>query len=119
MMASAALIALLAIAAPAQAHHSTSMFDATKSVTVAGTVRQFQWTNPHCFIQLVETTSSGPAEWSIELAAPQELARIGWNRTSLSAGDKITLVIHPMHDGSRGGRLVSATGAKGRIGAHL
>ena len=55
--------------APAQAHHAGAMFDATKSVTLTGTIREFQWTSPHCFIQLMETTPSGLAEWSIEMRA--------------------------------------------------
>jgi hypothetical protein len=118
---SSVLLTLLAfgVAVPAEAHHSGAMFDSGKSVTVTGTVREFQWTNPHCFIQLVETTSSGPAEWSVEMAAPLELARIGWKRTTLSVGDKLTVVMHPMHDGSRGGRFVSATGPKGPLGSHI
>jgi hypothetical protein len=112
-----ALLALAA-AAPAEAHHSTAMYDAAKSVTVVGTVRDFQWTNPHSFLQLVETTPSGAVEWSIEMAAPVELGRIGWKRTTMNPGDKVTVVIHPMRNGSHGGRLVSASGANGPLGAH-
>jgi hypothetical protein len=108
----------LGLAVPAEAHHSTAMYDAAKSVTVVGTVREFQWTNPHSFLQLVETTPSGVVEWSIEMAAPIELGRIGWSRTSISAGEKLTVVIHPMRDGSHGGRLVSAAGPNGRVGTH-
>jgi hypothetical protein len=110
------LLALLSLglAAPAQAHHSGSMFDASKSVTLTGTVRDFQWTSPHCFIQLAETTPSGLAEWSIEMGAPVQLARFGWKKSTLRPGDKATIVVHPLRDGGKGGLFVSGTDGDGK-----
>jgi hypothetical protein len=107
-------LACLGLAAPAQAHHAGAMFDATKSVTLSGTVREFQWTSPHCFIQLVETTPSGLAEWSIEMGAPVQLARFGWKKSTLQPGDKATIVVHPLHDGGKGGLFVSGMDGGGK-----
>jgi hypothetical protein len=107
----AALAALTVL--PAVAHHSGAMFDDNKSITLQGTVKQYQWTNPHCWIQLVVPDQTGMAEWSVEMGAPMELFRNGWRPGTLRAGDKITVVIHPMRDGSHGGLYVSAIAADG------
>jgi hypothetical protein len=107
-------IALL-LALPAFAHHSGAMFDDKKSVTLNGTVKAFQWTNPHCFIQmLVPEKGADPVEWSVEMGAPFEVIRTGFKPKSLQPGDKITVVIHPMRDGSHGGLFVSAVTAEGK-----
>jgi hypothetical protein len=108
----AALVALTVL--PAAAHHSGAMFDDQKSVTLRGTVKQFQWTNPHCWIQLDVPDQKGAIEWSVEMGAPVELFRNGWRPGTMKAGDKVTVVIHPMRDGSRGGLFVSAIAADGR-----
>ena len=108
-----AAIAALAML-PATAHHSGAMFDDVKSVTLVGTVKQFQWTNPHCWIQVMVPSHDGPREWSVEMGAPFELFRGGWRPNTLKAGDTITVVLHPMRDGTRGGLYVSATDANGK-----
>jgi hypothetical protein len=102
--------AVLATASTASAHHSFAMFDNTKSVTLDGTVKEFQWTNPHAWVQLVvkDPVTGKDAEWSIEGGSPNGLARQGWKRTSLKPGDKASIVIHPLKDGTPGGSLVSA-----------
>lgn len=106
---------LPSIATLAVAHHSGAMFDDTKSITLTGTVKQFQWTNPHCWIQLLVPAQNGPSvEWSVELGAPFELFRTGMRPTTLKAGDKITVVVRPIRDGSRAGLFVSATGPDGK-----
>jgi hypothetical protein len=99
----------------ATAHHSFAMFDAKQSVTLHGVVKEFRWTNPHVFIQLIATDDGGMAagEWSIELTSPEHLARAGWKPGTLKSGDKVTVVVHPIRDGSRGGQFVSAIAADG------
>ncbi len=94
-------LALLAGPNLAQAHHSFAMYD---------TVREFQWTNPHAVVWLLVPSASGdPALWSIELpTGPGNLARIGWSKHSLSAGDKVALDINPLRDGRSGGSLKKA-----------
>ena len=106
--------ALVLAAVPAGAHHSFAMFDQARTVKLNGTVTQFQWTNPHSFIELdVLTKSGGTEHWSIELNSPNNLTRQGWKRTSIKRGDKVTVTISPLRDGKKGGlfsRIVLADG---------
>jgi hypothetical protein len=99
---------------PAGAHHSGAMFDATRTVTLQGTVKAFQWTNPHCFIQLLVKGPSGQKEWSVEMGSPGQLYRNGWRPGSIRAGEPLTVVINPLRDGTAGGVYVSATTADGK-----
>jgi hypothetical protein len=109
-------IAVMLTAGSALAHHSFAMFDQSKSVTLQGTIKDFRWTNPHVFIQLLVKTEGGSeAEWSIEMSSPEHLARVGWRPGTLKPGDKVSLVIHPMRDGSTGGQYLSGTGPDGPL----
>jgi len=110
---SIALAAALVTAAPVLAHHSFAMFDTRQEVTLSGTVREFQWTNPHSWLQLNVAKGSGTVEYSIELGSPNTMSRKGWRRTTFKPGDRVTVVINPMRDGSPGGALVSAVDAQG------
>ena len=95
------------------AHHSAAMFDEQKSVTLQGTVKLFQWTNPHCWIQILVSGPREPTEWSVEMGSPAQLYNKGWKPGTLKAGDKIIVVIHPLRDGTDGGVFVWATDAAG------
>jgi hypothetical protein len=101
------------------AHHSRSMFDQTKQVTLVGTVKEFQWTNPHCWIQVLvpdpSNPSAEPLEWGVEMGAPVELMRKGWKPGSLLPGDKVTILVNPLRDGQHGGLVLSVTGPDGKI----
>jgi hypothetical protein len=100
-------IALSPAAAPA--HHSMSMFDQQKRVTVTGTVRQFQWTNPHCYIQMVAKDEAGKdVEWSMEMGAPMYLYANGWRPSSLKPGSRVTVTINPLRNGKPGGVVITA-----------
>jgi hypothetical protein len=99
---------------PAFSHHSFAMFDRSKQVTLTGTVKTFEWTNPHSWLQLDVPGARGTAEWSIELGSPNTMVRMGWRRTTFKPGDRVTVVIHPMRDGSSGGAFVSATDSSGK-----
>lgn len=110
-----AALALLTSAAPAYAHHSSAMFDMTKTETLTGTVKQFLWTNPHSYIQLmVKNAQGGEDEWSLEMTAPLHLQRLGWTKSSLHSGDHISVKIHPLRDGNKGGNVLEATAANGK-----
>ena len=113
------LIAITAMltASSALAHHSFAMFDQSKVVPVQGTVKDFRWTNPHVFIQLLVKNDQGvDEEWSIEMTSPEHLARVGWRPGTLKPGDKVILNIHPMRDGSiKGGQYLSGTGPDGPL----
>jgi hypothetical protein len=99
-----------AAASPAWAHHSFAMFDRSKQVSLVGTVKSFQYTNPHSWIQLVVMTPAGNAdEWTIEALSPNVLSRDGWKKNSLVPGQKVTVLISPLRDGTHGGNLISVT----------
>ena len=112
---SVALMMLVA-AVPVSAHHSFSMFDLKKEVVLQGVVRDFQWTNPHIWVQVLVTDESGKTvEWSIEGNSPSTLSRQGWSKRSLVAGEKITVTMHPLRDGTPGGSLVQIVRADGSV----
>ena len=114
----ARLIALVTVAVclaagTAAAHHSAAMFDANKQITLTGTVKEFQWTSPHCWIQILVTDptrpKAAPVQWGIEMDNPVGLSRHGWKPGSLKFGDTIVVVAHPLRDGGHGGQVVSVT----------
>ena len=111
----AALLATLLVAAPGYAHHSGAIFDPSKKVTLTGKVREFQWTNPHCWIQLLVPGATDEQEWSVEMGAPLQLYQGGWRPGTLKPGDEITVVVHPLRDGTRGGLFVAATRKDGTV----
>jgi hypothetical protein len=107
--------ALLAVAASAGAHHSPAMFDETKVSKLRGTVRVFQWHNPHCYVQLMVRDEKGRTqEWSLELGAPMYLYNKGWRPSTLKAGDEISVTYVPLRSGKPGGLLIDAAMADGR-----
>ena len=92
------------IGAPAYAHHSLAQFDREKTVAISGTVKAFDWANPHVLIEVVSEDAKGErVVWSIEGGTPTVMAHGGWRPTLLKPGDKISLSIHPRKDGSSGG----------------
>jgi hypothetical protein len=94
----------------AVAHHSFAMFDASKTVTLQGTVKEFHWTNPHSWIFLMVDNAEGqPAEWAIELGSPGGLARQGWVPKTLTPGMNVKVVIRPLKDGKNGGQFLAVT----------
>jgi Family of unknown function (DUF6152) len=103
-------IAFTLSAMPALAHHSFAMFDAEKKMTLDGTVKEFQWTNPHSWILLTVSDAQGKAEqWAIEMGGPSGLARQGWVPKTLTPGMKVQAVIHPLRDGTPGGQFMAVT----------
>jgi hypothetical protein len=114
-------VALAAIAAglfavPALAHHSFAMFDHEKTLAISGTVKEFEWTNPHAWIHITATDekTGRPVEWSFEMGSVGQIAAQGWKADTIKPGDKISVTMHPLKDGSRGGQYMSATLADGR-----
>jgi hypothetical protein len=90
------------------------MFDGTE-LTLTGTVREFQWTNPHSYIQLVvESDDGSEQEWSLEMGANAYLYNLGWRPLTVKAGDKLIVKIQPLRNGKAGGLLVDATTADGK-----
>lgn len=121
IIASALALALVIPGARAVAHHSMAMFDQSKTVKLSGTVREFQWTNPHCYIQLMVKDPSGKdVEWSLEMGAPMYLYAKGWRPSILKPGTPISVTINPLRNGDPGGVVLTAETADGKpIGQSL
>ena len=104
--------AALAPGGAALAHHSFAMFDQTKQVSVTGTVKDFQWTNPHAWIEVEDPQGK---LWGVELNSPNNLVRQGWKRTALKPGDKVTVVLNPLRSGQPGGLFNAVTLPSGQV----
>lgn len=102
----AAGIVSLGLSSPVIAHHSFVMFDRQKPIVLEGTVVQFQWTNPHVWIEMTGPDGrGGHAKWGVECTSVNMLRRQGWHHGSLHQGDRVKLLLYPLRDGSRGGQL--------------
>ncbi len=113
-----AAVAIYAI--PAFAHHSFAMFDAEKRMTLEGTVKEFQWTNPHSWILMMVKNQAGVEEqWAIELGAPGGLARQGWVPKTLTPGMQVSATIHPLKDGTHGGQFMAVKLPDGSIKGNI
>jgi phage-related protein len=98
------------------AHHSFAMFDLEKSIELHGVVKEFQWTNPHTWIQLIVTDENGEkTEWSLEGAPVNMLARRGWKHDSIKPGDEITIVGNALLDGRPGSTYTKITFTDGSV----
>ena len=91
------------------AHHAATMFDREQTVELVGTVRDFQWTSPHIWIQVqVENADGETEEWSVEGGTPSRLYRAGWRPTTFTPGDTVTIRGHPMRDGGKAALFIGA-----------
>ncbi len=97
-------------------HHSYAMFDLSKTVTLQGTIRDFQWTNPHSWIWIdVPDAQGATQQWGIEGMSPNYLARRGWSKHTLNPGDKVSVLIHPLKGAEHGGSFLSVTLPDGTV----
>ena len=104
------IVATLAFTIPTvMAHHSGIEFDAEKVIEITGSVKEFQFKNPHSWIQVVVPNSKGaPVEWSLEWGSPNTLGRQGIRPTSFPPGAKVTVRMNPMKNGAPGGMFIGA-----------
>ncbi len=111
ILAASILAGSLAAAGSALAHHSNSMYEPVTTVTLKGSVKAFQWTNPHAVIWVIVQPEGGgePQEWGVETTSPGVLTRNGWAHNSIKAGDRVSVEFKPLRDGSHGGFLKSIT----------
>ena len=96
--------ALLAISGAAMAHHSFAMFDQEHPIEIVGTVTEFKYTSPHCYIFLdVKGDDGTTTNWNLEGGAPSLLVRDGWSSKSIKPGDELRMTIDPLRSGAPGG----------------
>jgi translation initiation factor IF-1 len=111
----AASVVLLG-AIPAVAHHSNSAYQVDQVQTLVGVVKEWKWSNPHTWLYvMVDDGKGGKVEWAVEGRAPGVLGRVGWDRTILKAGDKVTVHMSPAKDGSHVGIIARVTKEDGTI----
>jgi hypothetical protein len=109
----AALLAGLSI--PVQAHHGSASFDTEKEITLKGTVTEWLWANPHCFLKIdVKDDSGAVRNWNVELGNPTDISARGFRRTTFKAGDEVTVTLQPVKSGAPVGRLRTVTVASGQ-----
>ena len=98
----------------AVAHHSFAMFDFSKKTNIHGTVKEFQWTNPHVvlWVNVPGKPGESAATWSLELTSPGNLTRAGWTRHAFAVGDEVIVELNPLRNGNHGGALIKATRVK-------
>lgn len=100
----------------AGAHHSFAMFDRDQTQTITGTVKQLELINPHGWLRVMVSDSSGAQnEWSLELGGAGQLQRFGWTQNTVHPGDRVVVQLHPLRDGSYGGQLISVTLPNGQV----
>jgi hypothetical protein len=107
---------LLTTAASAAGHHGVSTYDMQREVVLAGTIKEWRWGNPHTWLFLSVTAADGKLEeWSIEGAPPNWMTGQGWTTTSLKAGEKVSIRMHPSRVESRGGILMEVHQSDGKV----
>jgi hypothetical protein len=103
-------------AAPALSHHSGAMFEPEKVITLEGTVKQFEYTNPHSWLYVVvRGDQGGETLWGFEAEGPSALMRAGIRANALQPGDKVTVRTRPLRDGRPGGAWVTVTKSDGTV----
>ncbi len=109
-------VGALAAAAPTEAHHAFNMFALDQVVTVNGTVKDYQFKMPHVWFYMMMPGKEGAQEeWGFEAHSPNLVARKGWNINTLKPGDKLSVTMHPMRDGSHAASVIYVTLASGKV----
>jgi len=110
-------LALPATAIPAFAHHSYAEFDTDSKLTLQGTVKEFQWTNPHSWMLVMapNATTGEQEQWAVEFSSVSLLASRGWKPKTVVPGDKVEITFHPMRNGSHAGSYMAIKLPNGKL----
>jgi hypothetical protein len=96
------------VSVPLLAHHGAAALDTGKEITLKGTVTEWIWSNPHCFLQFDAKDQTGAVRnWAVETQNPTTMTQRGWSRTSFKAGDEVTVTLEPVKNGQPIGRLLT------------
>jgi len=99
--------ALLLVSVPLLAHHGAAALDTGKEITLKGTVTEWIWSNPHCFLKFDANDGTGTVRnWAVETQSPTSMTPRGWSRMSFKAGDEVTVTIEPVKNGQPIGRIL-------------
>ena len=109
------IFSLSVIPGSVSAHHGTASFDTSKDLTLKGTVTDWIWANPHCFLKFDAMDETGMVRnWAVEVSNPTDMTKRGWARSSFKVGDMVTVNLQPVKNGAPIGRLRSVTLPDGR-----
>lgn len=105
---SIAALSVLLVSVPLLAHHGAAALDTGKEITLKGTVTEWIWSNPHCFLQFDAKDETGTVRnWAVETQNPTAMTQRGFSRTLFKAGDEVTVIIEPVKNGQPIGRLLT------------
>ena len=108
--------ALLVISIPVFAHHGNAAYDYQKTVTLKGTVAEWIWANPHCWLKLdVKDQNGNVQHWNIEAGNPPAITHEGWSRHTFKPGDIVTVDVMPVKNGGTIGRFRKVTLPDGKV----
>jgi hypothetical protein len=100
-------VCLLAVSVPLTAHHGSAGYEMDKQLTMKGTVREWLWANPHCFLRYDATDEKGNvAHWAVEVSNPLDMVKRGWSLHSFKPGDEVTVTLRPAKNGAPVGQLL-------------
>jgi len=101
-----AVLGVLFVSGPLSAHHGNAVYDESKYVTVKGTVTQWVWANPHCWLKFdVKDTAGNLVHWIAETSNPPDMLNRGWSKQSFKAGDEVAITMLTVKNGEPRGRL--------------
>ena len=113
--ASIAALSVLLVSVPLLAHHGAAGLDTGKEITLRGTVTEWIWSNPHCFLQFDAKDDTGTVRnWAVETQNPTAMTQRGFSRTLFKVGDEVTVIIEPVKNGQPIGRLLTVLLANGQ-----
>ena len=102
----AVTVALLSLSMPLFAHHGTASFDTEKTLSLKGSVTEWDWSNPHCLLQFdVKNDSGKSVHWIAETQNPANMVYAGWGKASFKPGDEVTVTLMPTKNGLPYGRI--------------
>jgi len=102
----AVAVGLLSVSIPLFAHHGTAVFDTSKTLTLKGSVTEWDWSNPHCLLQFdVKNESGQVVHWIAETQNPGNMVYAGWGKASFKPGDEVTVTLMPTKNGLPYGRI--------------
>ena len=101
------VVCFLSVSIPLAAHHGSAGYDMDKELVMKGTVMEWLWANPHCFLKYDTTDESGNvAHWAVEVSNPTDMVKRGWSKQSLKPGDEVTVTVRPAKNGAPVGQLL-------------
>ena len=100
-------VCFLAVPVPLSAHHGAAGYNMDKELIMKGTVTDWLWANPHCFLKYDTTDDAGTlSHWAVEVSNPTDMTKRGWSKRSLKPGDEVTVTVRPAKNGAPVGQLL-------------